>query len=494
VVAFGIVLRLIRYLSDRSLRVDEAYLAINLMTRSYRDLLETLDFNQGAPIGFLWAERLMLELFGDGELSLRFVPLLVGLVSLGLFFLVAREVLQQAALLIALVLVATMEPFVRYSAEMKQYGSDVAVTLALLYLYVRVFKSRRSGVRLTIVLALAGPLAVWLSHPAIFVLTGVATAGLYVAVRGRDRGALAHQAVAYGVWLLSFLVVYLVAVRDLDDLRQTVQSVGSTWSERIKNLYAIFNEPGEFVRTSTGLAAAVALIGLICLWRRRSDIIVLFAATIFSLLIAGYLGMYPIGGRFLLFLLPIAVLCIAEGITGIARITPRSLACGLLFAVAALILLPVVGSAARQLVVPPKNEEIEPLLEQLASEWRAGDLLYLDPASQYAFRYYVECDDCSPVTSTARRLWPSHPTQGGQPQSTPAIVSESSSLIVGVTQTFGRARLGGKSRVWLLFTHFVSGTEEELLEKADLNGTRIRCTHGGASLLCLYDFRRRPVP
>ena len=72
------VLRLGRYVSDRSLWLDESLLALNLTTRSYRGLLETLDFNQGAPIGFLWAERLVLGALGDSELSLRLFPLSLG--------------------------------------------------------------------------------------------------------------------------------------------------------------------------------------------------------------------------------------------------------------------------------------------------------------------------------------------------------------------------------------------------------------------------------
>ena len=488
VLGFGVLLRLVRYLSDRSLWLDESYLAINLMTRPYRALLQTLDYNQGAPIGFLWAERFALDVFGDSELSLRFFPLLVGLASLVLFYLVAREVLQPLAFLIALVLFATMEPFVRSSAEVKQYGLDVAVTLGLLYVFPRVVETGNFSVRRALVLAVAGPLAVSLSHPSVFVLAGVATAGLYVALRARDFRALTRQAAAYGVWLLSFLVVYLVAVRDLRELQDTVRGVGSGTGGKVKNLYTIFNDPGEFPRTAVGLAATVALVGIVFLWRRRPGVVVFFGATTCALLVAGSLGLYPIGQRFLVFFLPIVVLCLAEGIAGIVENAPRLLAAALLLGVAVLIVAPVVGTATKRLVAPPNREEIEPLLQELASSWRQGDVLYLDPGSQYAFRYYVECSDCGPVASRARVLWPSRPTSGGQPQQTPAIVSESPSLVVGTPAEGLREQLARHARVWLLYTHVFPRTDEELLEEADRSGRRIGCTRGGASLLCLYDF------
>ena len=401
--------------------------------------------------------------------------------------------LQPVGFLVALLLFATMEPFVRYSAEVKQYGLDVAVTLALVYLYVRLAENGQPSVRRTIVITLAGPLAVWLSHPSIFVLAGFATASLAVSLRRRDSKALVHQAIAFGVWLLSFLVVYLVAVRDLHDLQATVRGVGAGSGERVKNLYTIFNDPGALPRTAVGLAAMVTLVGVIYLWRRRPGIVVLFAVTTSALLLGGYLGAYPVGQRFLIFLLPFVVLCLGEGVAGIARHAPRLLAAGLLIAVTALILGSVVATAAKRLVIPPALEETEPLLDEVAAEWRRGDVLYLDPQSQYAFRYYVECADCSSVTSAARKLWPSNPTVGGHAQSSPAIVSTSSALVVGASAELDDERLVGHRRVWLLYTHVFPRTDAELLEEADRIGTRLRCRHGGASLLCLYDFSRRPA-
>jgi hypothetical protein len=493
VVAFGAALRVVRYLADRSLWLDESLLTINLMTRSYGDLVTTLDYNQGAPVGFLWVERLMLDLFGDSELTLRFLPLVVSLASLVLFYLLARELLGAAAGLVAVVLFATIEPFVRYSAEVKQYSFDILVTVALLYLFVRYVEDGESSIRRTVLLSLAGPFAVAFSHPSVFVLAGVAVAGLYLALRRRDTRALIHQGVGYGVWVLSFLVVYLVAVRDLRDLQQTVRGFGSSSGSRLKNLYTIFNDPGGFPRTAVGLAAAVALVGAIYLWRRRPGVVVLFASTGASLLAAGFLRAYPVAERFMVFLLPIVVLCLAEGIARIARQPPRPLAAGLLFGVAALILAPVVGGAAKRAVAPPKREEIKPLLQQLATAWRPGDVLYLYPQSQYAFRYYSECEDCGRIADVVSGLWPSRPTAGGQRQTTAAIVSESPALVVGEDYATDLEPLKGERRVWLLFTHFFPRTEAELLGEADRYGVRLGCMHGGASLLCSYDLSRTPV-
>lgn len=486
----GGILRIGRYLADRSLWLDESYLTLNLITRSYGGLLKTLDFNQGAPVGFLWAEKLMLSLLGDSELALRAFPLAVSLAALALFYLVARDVLGEVALLVAVFLFASMEPFVRYAAEVKQYGLDAAVTVALLLVFVRVVERGPRGRRSTVLLALAGPLAVFFSHPSVFVLAGIACAGLSLAVERGDRAVLRRQVTAYLIWLAAFGVVYLVAIRDLEGLRRTVRGVGAGATGGVKNVYTIFNEPGLLPRTAVGLTAALVLAGAVYLWSRRPGVVVMGAATTAALLAAGLIGAYPVGQRFLLFLLPVGLLFLAEGVAAIVAHAPRLLAAALVAASVGLIGLPVLADAAARLAAPPETEEIEPLLAEVVRGWRDGDVLVLYPESQYAFRYYQECEDCSSLTPTLRRLWPTRPTAGGRDQRTPAIVSRTPALVVG---DHGRPYLDGvtgRTRAWFLATHFFPRTEPEVLAEVDGIGTRRRCSYGGASVLCLYDLSR----
>jgi hypothetical protein len=206
------------------------------------------------------------------------------------------------------------------------------------------------------------------------------------------------------------------------------------------------------------------------------------------------LGLYPVGQRFLLFLLPMAVLCLAEGVSMLVAQGRAAVSGALLAAVAALILIPVAGTAAKRLALPPQVEEIEPLLGEVAANWRSGDVLYLSGESQYAFRYYAECHDCGPIGDDIRRLWPVAPTAGGQAQSTAAIVPRSTSLVVGQPSALDARAFAGRRRVWLLYTHFFPRTEDEVLAEIDRRGTRISCDHGGASLLCLYDLSRTHLP
>src|SRR5688572_28999727 len=87
----GFLLRLRQYLMGRSLWLDEAMLALNIVNRNLGDLFKPLDYDQGASIGFMLVEKTFGLIFGRNEFSLRLFPFLVGLVSLWLFYLLLKK-------------------------------------------------------------------------------------------------------------------------------------------------------------------------------------------------------------------------------------------------------------------------------------------------------------------------------------------------------------------------------------------------------------------
>jgi uncharacterized membrane protein len=141
IIVLGIVLRLTQYLIDRSLWYDEALLALNILHRPLREIFQPLQYHQGAPIGFLVLEKLATTLAGKSELALRIVPFAAGIASLFLFSHVAKLFVSAKSALLALLLFALCPSLVYYSSEVKQYSSDVAVTLVLLWMLFRLANS-----------------------------------------------------------------------------------------------------------------------------------------------------------------------------------------------------------------------------------------------------------------------------------------------------------------------------------------------------------------
>ena len=128
VLGLGVLLALIQYFSGRSIWLDEAKIALNILDRSYLGLLEPLHSNQVAPILFLWMERFFGDVFGVNDLSLRLFPFLAYLVYKLLKILTPSTKLW----FIAATLFAFCQPMIYFASELKQYMIDVCVMLLLL--------------------------------------------------------------------------------------------------------------------------------------------------------------------------------------------------------------------------------------------------------------------------------------------------------------------------------------------------------------------------
>ncbi|MBK8875589.1 MAG: hypothetical protein IPN13_17395 [Bacteroidetes bacterium] len=56
-IVVGVGLSILNFMNFRSLWLDEAMLALNIVNKSAMELLQPLDYNQVAPIGFLLIEK-----------------------------------------------------------------------------------------------------------------------------------------------------------------------------------------------------------------------------------------------------------------------------------------------------------------------------------------------------------------------------------------------------------------------------------------------------
>lgn len=108
ILLFGILIRLVQYISNRSLWADEASIALNVTHRSYLELLQPLEHNQAAPPGFLWMEKLAFQLFGNNEYAFRLFPLIAGIISLVAFYQLGQWAVSPIAFPIAMTLFACL--------------------------------------------------------------------------------------------------------------------------------------------------------------------------------------------------------------------------------------------------------------------------------------------------------------------------------------------------------------------------------------------------
>lgn len=330
VLVLGVLLRLNEYFANRPLWFDELVLALNIGGRSFARLLSSLDYDQAAPILFLWSVKATTLLGGMAEYALRLVPLLGGLLLPWVGWRLGRALGGPAAGLITATLVVVSIPLIDYSAEVKPYGTDALVSATLLWLTLRVSAAPDRLARWW-QLGIAGWLGFLASLPAPFVLAG-AVAFLFAEPRVRAAAsARKRMAVLVIAWALGTLLVYGTVYRAgaanpylhrywsgtfltpvaadlldrLDGFRValTFPLISSLRGLRMRWLLAVF-AGGLFLVVRRGGASVALLLG------------VPFVAVTG----AAVLGRYPIGDRLLLFLAPCLFLFLGVGLAELIRL------------------------------------------------------------------------------------------------------------------------------------------------------------------------------
>ena len=218
----GAALRVIEYLANRPLSIDESFLALNLIEKSPAELLHGLDFKQAAPLGFLEVEKLAVDVFGRGEYAMRLLPLLASLASLVLFY-KAGKLLPVAALPFACGAFALLDPTIYYAATAKQYELDLAATVALFALAASMLP-RPITSKGFLSLAVAGAVVVWFSHASAFVLAAVGITLAAAAIARRSWAELGRLGAVSLIWLISLGAELQLSRSNISRIQQSFDS------------------------------------------------------------------------------------------------------------------------------------------------------------------------------------------------------------------------------------------------------------------------------
>jgi hypothetical protein len=397
IIVIGILLRVRQYVFGRSLWFDEALLSLNILHRHFADLLQPLDNHQAAPIGFLMLERLAAQALGTSEYALRFVPLVAGIVALYVFYRVLRMTVSPRAALISLGLFALWNLGIDYSNEVKQYSTDTAVAVLLLWVTLEI-NTRAPSTRSLAVAALIGAGAIWFSHPAVFVLAGAGLCLTVFALRDRNWPDVRRLAVVYLTWAVSFGADYVVSLGRLSSdpwLRAVWNDTFVPWRVSywtvnwvVDRLFGIFSYPGGIPLSGLGVFAFVVACTALPDRQVRQKLWIVMSPAL-MVLTAALLHRYPFDGRFLLFLVPSLLLFIGVGSDHVVTVAgSRTPMIGL--ALVGLLFFHPLWNDSYSLLRPRTQEEIRPILSYVRDHKQPGDMLYLYWRAEPAFAYYVE--------------------------------------------------------------------------------------------------------
>ncbi len=406
----GVALRFRMYLEERSLWLDPAMLALNVVDRGYGELLGRLDMNQAAPPGFLWLSKAIGSAFGYTEYSLYLAPLVFGVGAFLLFIQLSREVLGPRHAPLAFLPMATCSTAIYYCGEFRPQSFDLFFTVLVLLSCQSVLK-RNWAPSAIASLTVVGIVGVWFSYAVLFVIAGSGSALVLLAITSAQPRAARWMTVSFAIVMVHFLLFYLLHIRpsigpDLYSANKAAYApvVAVTkgqlwwWILAVKGYFEFpLGFLGIFVVPLVGLVTGVA----VCLSSRRHlRLVAVFGAPMVALIVASSLGRYPMStgvtevkARFVLFTVPIALVFIAFGIIRLCEVLGSKKLFSYLV-VGALLLPSFYGAFTGPRFRP---QEMRPLVHYLDQHIRPGDSVYVFFASVPAFRFYTRHDPIDAV-------------------------------------------------------------------------------------------------
>jgi 4-amino-4-deoxy-L-arabinose transferase-like glycosyltransferase len=280
--------------------------------------------DQVAGCGFLAAVKLVTDALGHDERFFRLVPLLAGCAVLPLFFIAAYRFAGRALALIGLMLLAASPSLVRYSSELKPYGTDAAMTAAMMLLFFTVLRTR--GTWPLILLGILGLAAPWFSLPAVFVLCGFGLTCLIAALKQRDWRWTTIWISLGLAWCVSFSIEYALTLRSSTQSKYLLTYWSGAFAplppKSLADLRWFIGKPAYMFVELFGvryryLALALLALGALVAWRKDKLRLCMLISPFPLVLICSALHKYPFSGRLLLFLTPLLAFLMAAGIEAI---------------------------------------------------------------------------------------------------------------------------------------------------------------------------------
>lgn len=425
----GVVSRV--YLLDRSLWLDEAWVANSMRAVTLQGALYYAEWLQTTPPLFIALGRLFTLLFGTSNSAFRALPALAGIIAVLLFALIAFRLLRSSFALIAVLAFVISPRLILYSQSVKQYSTDVLCTTCLLLLghvYLEKYSDRWFYFLLVGAVVLS-----FLSYPAMLFFPFVLICALTkdgIQAQASDR----QQRTRFDLPRGSLAVAVAVVVLAANYFFFIAPNKNSALTEFFQEGFYQGNSPAEFLtfhgaRLATltrafffGGSAPLRLLtllitvaGFYCLWMplknsfdvRTFQRAILFTAPMVGIVALNIVGFFPLPGfdhRIMLFAFPLTVLLFCLGLQFLANLAARAISArsrgvkavsienafgnAVFFGMVVLVWL-FFDSVGLTPFFTEEHEDSEEAVAYLSQQVEAKDILYVHTTMLEQFKLYT---------------------------------------------------------------------------------------------------------
>jgi mannosyltransferase len=314
--AVGFLLRFYR-LGFNSLWLDEAS-TLGFARMSLVGIWEATAGGEFNPPLFYWLEHAML-IFGDSEFILRFIPALLGVLTIPVVYLIGKEFFDRNTGLIAAALL-TFSPFhVFYSQEARAYAPMLFFFSVALVFYLKALKSNE--VRPWALFGIFSALAFWMHFYAavpIAILILFAFAASAGKIR-QDVGNAKNILLSIGVFAGASLPLLIVTANLFLVRTASAPTYGIQGTEIIYQTLLQISGFNEFV---LALYLALFALGVFMTWRSdRTGALLLLSLLALPLIVSFFLASrMPMIPRYLIYLLPVFFVGIGASYTAFSSL------------------------------------------------------------------------------------------------------------------------------------------------------------------------------
>ena len=198
-------------LGYNSLWLDEAS-TLTIAVNSIPDIWQTTMAGEFNPPLFYWIEHLML-VFGYSEAVLRFIPALLGVLTIPLIYLIGKEFMDRNVGIIAAAAFALSPFLIYYSQEARAYSMMLFLVAFAMVFYLKALKS--NGQRDWALFGILSALAFWSHFYALVIIGALVLYALYMQIPKirKDPGLGRPLVIAGGIFGILCLPLIVVTIQ-----------------------------------------------------------------------------------------------------------------------------------------------------------------------------------------------------------------------------------------------------------------------------------------